>query len=596
MSNSKNQIVFNGIASSRGLATGKAYVLSRKKSVNFSKRTVQFGKEREELDRFYSALEKSRFELDSMVSSFSDRGMQSDADVFTMHRMMLDDPMLISETEKSILEMGCTAEDAVHLTVYNVKAKMSQMADSYLKERISDLEDIEQRIVKCIVGKDSSDEFDIDEPSIIVADDLTPSETVLLPREKVLGFATDYGSKTSHVALLSRAMGVPFVAGLGDISKKVFTGDDILLDGSGGVVTVNPAKQAVGAFLQKMEDASSLSSSFDKGKIGVLKDGGRVALYANVHPDIELEGLDQSGAQGIGLYRSEYLWMNNQGEPSEDAQFQSYSQVASLARSLGKDAPIVIRALDIGGDKTVLGVTSVEENPFLGNRSIRFLLSNESVFRRQIRAILRASESVNMSIMYPMISCVEEVLKANSIVEEEKKNLENEGLKFVRDVKVGVMIEVPSAALIADSLAKHVDFFSIGTNDLVQYTLAADRSNKRVSHLYQPTNGAVIRLIELAVAAAKKEGIPVSVCGESASDPVLGVLWLALGVDSLSLSASYIKPISKLLNNLSRQDLDEYASCLSEGRSGKTAAEVYDRCKNFLLTKVPELKGLMQEV
>jgi phosphotransferase system enzyme I (PtsI) len=480
--------------------------------------------------------------------------------------------------------------------VYNVKAKMSQMADSYLKERISDLEDIEQRIVKCIVGKDSSDEFDIDEPSIIVADDLTPSETVLLPREKVLGFATDCGSKTSHVALLSRAMGVPFVAGLGDISKKVFTGDNILLDGSCGVVTVNPAKQAVGEFLQKMEDASSLSSSFDKGKIGVLKDGGRVALYANVHPHIELEGLDQSGAQGIGLYRSEYLWINNQGEPSEDAQFQSYSQVASLARSLWKDAPIVIRALDIGGDKTVSGTTSVEENPFLGNRSIRFLLSNESVFRRQIRAILRASESVNMSIMYPMISCVEEVLKANAIVEEEKKNLEKEGLKFVRDVKVGVMIEVPSAALNADSLAKHVDFFSIGTNDLIQYTLAADRSNKRVSHLYQPTNGAVIKLIELTVAAAKKEGIPVSVCGESASDPVLGVLWLALGVDSLSLSASYIKPISKLLNNLSRQDLDEYASCLSEGRSGKMAAEVYDRCKNFLLTKVPELKGLMQEV
>jgi phosphotransferase system enzyme I (PtsI) len=198
--------------------------------------------------------------------------------------------------------------------------------------------------------------------------------------------------------------------------------------------------------------------------------------------------------------------------------------------------------------------------------------------------------------MYPMISCVEEVLKANAIVEEEKKNLEKEGLKFVRDVKVGVMIEVPSAALNADSLAKHVDFFSIGTNDLIQYTLAADRSNKRVSHLYQPTNGAVIKLIELTVAAAKKEGIPVSVCGESASDPVLGVLWLALGVDSLSLSASYIKPISKLLNNLSRQDLDEYALCLSEGRSGKTAAEVYDRCKNFLLTKVPELKGLMQEV
>ena len=591
MSSNKKHVVFNGISSSRGLAAGKAYVFYRQTGINFSKRTVQVGKEREELDLFYAALEKARFEIDQIVSSFPAGDQSPDAEVFRTHRMLLDDPLLISETEKSILEKGCSAENAVHLTVYNVKTKLDMMSDSYLRERISDLMDIEQRIIRCLAGEDVSGAIDIPEPSIIIADDLTPSETIRLPRDKVLGFATDYGSKTSHVALISRAMGVPFVAGLGDISKTVSAGDDILLDGNLGTVTVNPSRRETEDFSRKMNEESVKTSQMDKGKIGELKCGGKVALYANIHPGVDADALVSSGAQGIGLYRSEYLWLNGRSEPSEEEQFKAYGEVADAVRSLGADAPVVIRALDIGGDKSVLGITHAEDNPFLGNRSIRYLLANEPVFRSQIRAILRASEGVNMSIMYPMISCLDEVVKANAIVSEEKQILEKKGLGFARNVKIGAMIEVPSAALISDAIAKHVDFLSIGTNDLVQYTLAADRSNKMVSHLYQPANPAVIALIRLVIAAAKKAGIPVCICGESASDPVLGVLWLALGVDSLSMSALYIKPISKLLNGLSRRDLDEYASCLGSGINDEDASRIYARCKDFLLAKVPEMKG-----
>jgi phosphotransferase system enzyme I (PtsI) len=424
---------------------------------------------------------------------------------------------------------------------------------------------------------------------------LTPSETVQLPRDLVLGFATNGGSPTSHVALLARAMGIPAVTGLGDITSYVRAGERVAIDGANGTVTVHPDAKTIREYADLFEREREISeaAAANRSPVCTLKDGSEILIFANVHPGVPISGLREHGARGVGLYRSEYLWLNREHEPSEEEQFRAYRDAARFTTTLGEKASITIRALDIGGDKIVRGITSKEENPFLGNRSIRYLLNNTDVFKTQLRAILRASAFGRVQLMYPMISCVEELKEAAKVLEEVKKELDEKSIAYDREMPVGAMIEVPSAAINAGAIAKYVDFFSIGTNDLVQYVMAADRGNESVASLYQPTNPAVLFLMRNVIASAKRRGIKVSVCGESASDPVVGVLWAAMGIDVLSMSATYIPVISAILSRLTRAELDEYG-LLDETFNGElTASEVYESCRAWLKSHVFDFENIV---
>ena len=583
-----------GLATARGFAIGPVFIYRGSGDVPISEYVVDPGHEAEELVRLKRAVLETQRDLESMISTLKERSGHTDVRVFECHQMLLEDPVLFGETEKYILEDHVNAEAAVRRTANHARAQFERMNDPYFRERVRDLDDVERRLLKALTGFGGSPHLEIKAPSIVIADDLTPSETVQLPREYVLGFATNGGSTTSHVALLARAMGIPAVTGLGDITGKVIAGETVLLDGTNGAVTIAPDEEAVRSFSDLVERQQEIVEDVSRGApAGTLKDGGDVLIYANVHPGVPVADVKEQGARGVGLYRSEYLWLNREMEPTEEEQFEAYSDAAKFAASLGPRSSITIRTLDIGGDKLVRGISSKEANPFLGNRSIRYLLSNPDVFRTQLRAILRASVFGKVGILYPMVSCVEELREAAAILADVKRELDGKGIAYDKAVPVGAMIEVPSAAINADALAKYVQLFSIGTNDLVQYTMAADRGNESVAHLYQPTNPAVLKLMRMTIDAAKRNGIPVGVCGESASDPIVGVLWAAMGVDMLSMSATYIPLMSKLFSRLTRADLDDYLKTVEAMGNSATADEILAKCNEWMRTRIPDLDTIV---
>ena len=583
----------SGLATARGLVSGPVFVYRDGGEIPIPEYKVPPGMEQAEIVRFKRAHLDTKRDLENLVSVLKERAGRQDVMVFECHLMILEDVILMDETEKHIIEDRLNAEAAVRKTADVARAKFERMNDPYFRERVRDLDDVERRLLKALTGFGYDPLKGLDAPAIIVADDLTPSETVQLPREFVLGFATDGGSTTSHVALLARAMGIPAVTGLGNVTEYVKPGERVLLDGTAGTVTIDPDEKTVKEFnaLLKQQKAAS-EFALSGSPAGTLKDGGEILIYANIHPGLPIEGLKEHGARGVGLYRSEYLWLNLGTEPSEEEQFLAYSQAAKVSSSLSPVSTITIRVLDIGGDKVVRGISQKESNPFLGNRSIRYLLSSPETFRIQLRAILRASVYGRVRIMYPMVSCVEELLAAEKILNEVKSDLDAKNIPYDRDVAVGAMIEVPAAAVNADSLARHLDFFSIGTNDLVQYTMAADRGNDSVAYLYQPTNPAVIKLMRMAIEAAKRNSIGVSVCGESAADPVVGVLWGAMGVDQLSMSATYIPVMANLFSRLTRKDLDEYLKLVEDMCNTATGQEILDACTAWMSQKIPEFSEI----
>ena len=582
-----------GLATARGFASGPVFVYRGDGQVPVPEYLVERDRIDDELKRLKRAVVETKRDLETLISILRQRTGRSDVRVFECHLMILEDEILKKETKGYIIRDRLNAEAAVRRTANGARRQFERMNDPYFRERVRDLDDIERRILKSLTGFSSGAHIELRTPSIIIADDLTPSETVQLPRELVLGFATNGGSTTSHVALLARALAIPAVTGLVDITSRVKPGEVVLLDGTNGAVTLNPDESTIRQFNDLVERQLELAEEATRGApAGTLKSGGDIPIYANIHPGVPLAGIREQGARGIGLYRSEYLWLNREMEPTEEEQFVAYRDAAKFASGLS-DGVITIRMLDIGGDKLVRGISSKESNPFLGNRSIRYLLSHRDVFRTQLRAILRASAFGHVSIMYPMVSCVDELREASVILSDVKSDLASEGVPYDRDIHVGAMIEVPSAALIADELARHVQFFSIGTNDLVQYTMAADRGNESVAHLYQPTNPAVLKLVRMTVDAAKRAGISVSVCGESAADPIVGVLWAAMGVDHLSMSSTYIPLISKILAHLTREDLAEYAQVPLSVPVGSTAQEIFDACHTWLAAKIPNLDDIL---
>ena len=591
-----------GLPTARGFAIGPVFIYRGEGEMPVPEYVVEPGREDEERMRLRRARMEAQRDLDGLVAALSERAGRNEAGIFEGHRMMLEDPTLVEETLRHITEDRLNAEAAVKKTAADARARFGRMNDPYLRERVRDISDVERRLLKILVGFSADARHELKTPSIVVADDLTPSETVQLPRDLVLGFATNGGSTTSHVALLARAMGIPAVTGLGDVTAAVKAGETVLIDGTSGAVTVSPDRETILRFRDLVERQRELSeevSAAGRRPAGTLRDGGDVPLFANVHPGVPFDGIRDLGARGIGLYRSEYLWLNAEREPSEDEQAAAYREAADFAASLSPSATVTIRALDIGGDK-ILSVLSRQQdaahrhepNPFLGNRSIRYLLSNRSVFRTQLRAILRASAAGNVRLMYPMVSCVEELRASAEILAEVRGELDREGVPYDRGMKVGTMIEVPAAAINAGAIARLADFFSIGTNDLVQYTMAADRGNEAVASLYQPTNPAVLKLMRGTVAAAKRRGIPVGVCGESASDPLVGVLWAAMGVDHLSMSATYIPVMSKLLSRLTRDDLDDYLRTVDGMGDDASGREIMDGCRRWMLAHIPDFGNI----
>jgi len=588
MSNKAQISVLKGLAVSGGLAEGPAFVYRGEGDSPIPEYRIPEGGEENEVLRLERAMAATRRDLENLIAALRERADGADAKLFECHLMMMEDGVFTGEMFSLVRKSRFNAESAVRKTVDAVRVRFSQMNDPYFRERVRDLDDVERRLQRQLSGRGRDPAIELNEPSIIVANDLTPSETVQLPQSRVLGFVTDGGSVTSHVALLARSLGIPAVAALGDITSRVSAGDKILLDGGAGTVAVDPDPATLAAFRERARKLRESSIPKPATSPGVLADGSKIGIFVNAHAGMPTDAIANSRAGGIGLYRSEYLWIGREMEPSEDEQFAAYRAAVRLAGNLGKDASVTIRTLDIGGDKTMLAGGPKEANPFLGNRSIRYLLSRRDTMLAQLKAILRASAYGKVRIMHPMISCVEELEAAAEVLDEAKKSLASRNIEFDPGIKVGAMIEVPSAALIAEDLAEHCDFFSIGTNDLVQYTMAADRGNDAVAHLYQPLNLAIVKLVSMAVAAAKKKGLHVTVCGESASNPVEGTLWAALGVDALSMSPNYVPILSATLARLSRKDLDEYAKVPFSLPAGSSAADIAAACRAWLARKVPE--------
>lgn len=577
--------VYRGIAVSAGVCRGKIVVLRHARHA-VVRRELPPEEVAEETKRFEQALVRTRQQITEIQHRVSSTMSSSEADIFDAHLLMLEDRVLIEEVIKIIREQRANADYAFHTASDRYIAVLEAVEDEYLRERANDLRDLTSRVLGNLLGaKDQTDLRHLTEPCILVAHDLSPSMTAQLDRKFVLGFATDIGSKTSHTAILAQSLDIPAVVGLKILSEELETGDYILLDGYNGTIVVNPTDQTLFEYGQLAKIKASLDEKLREvqHQPAVTLDGKAIHLSANIEDQNDVESVLAHGAEGVGLFRTEFLFINRTHPPAEEEQYKVYREVAAAL----KPHSVIIRTLDIGGDKFASHLQLAQElNPFLGWRAIRFCLAQPELFRAQLRAILRASAEGNVKLMYPMISGLEELLQANALVEKCKAELRAENIPFDENLEIGAMIEVPAAVLVANSLAKHVKFFSIGSNDLIQYTLAIDRGNERVTHLYQPTHPAILKLIKLTVEAAQANGIWVGVCGQIAGDPVLAPLLIGLGVDELSTAPAVLDEVKYIIR---RVKLDEARQLADFALAGESPSEIFARCVEFARATAPSL-------
>jgi phosphotransferase system enzyme I (PtsI) len=547
--------LLNGIAASNGIAIAKAYRLVEP-DLSFTKTTISDTVA--EVSRFNHALEISKSEL-SQIRDHAEIELGKDkAAIFEAHLLVLSDPELIKPIEDKITTEKVNAESALKDTADLFITMFEQMDNEYMKERAADIRDVTKRVLSHLLNVQLVNPSMIAEEVIIVAEDLTPSDTAQLNRDFVKGFTTDIGGRTSHSAIMARSMEIPAVVGTKNATKTIQNGDLIIVDGLKGEVHINPTSEVVAAYKQVKADYQKQKDEWAKlvNEKTVTKDGHQIELAANIGTPKDLKGVIENGGEAIGLYRTEFLYMGRDQLPTEEEQFQAYKAV--LEGMEGK--PVVVRTLDIGGDKELPYLELPKElNPFLGFRAIRLCLEEQDIFRTQLRALLRASVFGNLKIMFPMIATLDEFRQGKSILEEEKHNLVNQGVKVSEKIELGIMVEIPSTAVIADQFAKEVDFFSIGTNDLIQYTMAADRMNERVSYLYQPYNPSILRLIKMVIDAAHKEGKWTGMCGEMAGDETAIPILIGLGLDEFSMSATSILKARSQIRNLSKPELEKLA-------------------------------------
>ena len=567
--------MLKGTNVSSGIGIGNAVIVEEKELVI---RREAVADAAAEVERFKGALDTTLKKTEELAADLATRVGEKEAEIMQGHMMLLMDPMLTGEIETAITGESICAEYAIEQVCTTYADMFASMADELMQQRATDMRDIKERMQRELLGLESVDIAALPAGTILVAKDLTPSMTAGIRPENVAGIVTELGGKTSHSAILARALEIPAVVAVPDLMSQVENGHVIVLDGSEGIVYVDPDQAVVDEFAAKREKFLKEKKELEQyiGKPTVTKDGVHIELVANIGKPQDLEKVLQYDGEGVGLFRTEFLFMDRTAMPTEEEQFEAYKAVAEGL----KGKPVIIRTLDIGGDKEIpyMGLTR-DENPFLGYRAIRFCLDRkDDVYRPQLRALLRASAYGNIKIMVPMVTCIEELREAKALIEEIKKELDEKNIPYKKDIEVGIMVETAAASLMADVFAKEAAFFSIGTNDLTQYTMSVDRGNDKVSYLYSTFNPAVLRSIKRIITCGREAGIMVGMCGEAASDPLMIPLLLAFGLNEFSMSASAILFSRKLITGYSVEELQAVAD---KAMSFATAAEVEAYMKAF---------------
>jgi phosphotransferase system enzyme I (PtsI) len=585
----QKEIVFKGIAASGGVSIGPAIVISKAKTI-IEERNISAGETETEIQKFSAAIEKTKSDILELQNKLKNAIGEKDSKIFDAHMLILSDKALIDEIEKQVRADKKNIDFVFNQTIKRYVSAISSMPDSYFRERAADIKDIAERVLRNFAEGDKGSEIfeNFTGQKIIVADELAPTDIAELDREKILAIVTETGAKTSHTAIMSRSLGIPAVVGIEGNPVETIRDDDIVVvDGYIGTLILHPSQNTLHIYAEKETRNEKFQSELltETRLRPETIDGFRIQLAANIEYPDECESALKYGAAGIGLMRTEYLVFSSEypAIPSEGEQFEIYSKIASDM----KGQPVVIRTFDIGGDKlTEYFKTTPEPNPFLGWRATRIFLEHKEIMKSQIRAILRAGAFGNVKIMFPMITVFEEVEAIEKLMQDAKEELKRENLPFDEKIQKGIMIETPSAALIAEHLAKKVDFFSIGTNDLTQYTLAVDRTNKKVAGLYQPGHPSILKLINNVVTAAKQNGVWVSVCGEMAGDPAYAILLIGLGVNELSMTPSAIGPIRRLIRRIKLREIEELSR---KALSFKKSDDSIQLAKDLIGKVAPEI-------
>ncbi len=542
-----------GIGVSPGIGIGKV-IVKKEPTIKIEKKIVD--EPQREISKLNVAREKGKEQIEDLYQRAFNTIGKEEAGIFRAHRMILEDPEFFGQIESKIIEEKINAEWATSEVTKFFINMFEAMEDEYMRERAADIKDVTGRLIRIILEIEETDLGNLSEEIIIVAEDLTPSDTAQMDRNKVIGFITEIGGKTAHSAIMARTLEIPAVVGLENATEIISDGDYVILDGDTGTVIINPDENIVEEYKRKKENLIEFRKKLEqvRGQKSITIDGFKVEIAANIGTPKDVDGVLKNDGEGVGLYRTEFLYMDRDKLPTEEEQFEAYKEVA--VRLEGK--PVVIRTLDIGGDKELSYLQLPKEmNPFLGYRAIRLCLDRTDIFRTQLRALLRASAFGNIKIMFPMISAIEELREAKNILEEVKRELRDENVKFNENIEVGIMIEIPAAAVISDLFAKEVDFFSIGTNDLIQYTTAVDRGNRKISYLYNEFHPALLRLIKTVIDNGHKEGIWVGMCGEVAGNPQLIPILIGMGLDEFSMSASSMLGARWIINNISKKDMED---------------------------------------
>jgi phosphotransferase system enzyme I (PtsI) len=538
--------LLNGIAASGGIAIGRAFVM-KESELSITKKKIENRKA--ENERFQDAVNTAKQQLGQILQANESLWGPDKTEIFEAHLIILEDPEFVGDIELQIETEGINAEYAVKVTMDKIASKLGSLDNEYMRERASDVKDIGKRIQTILLGESLFSVSEINKDSILVAVDLAPSDTAQMNNGNILGFVTDIGGRTSHSAIMARSYEIPAIVGTGRATAVVKNGDVLVVDGEAGIVIINPTEEVLEKYKRKQSEMiESNKKLFElKEAESITIDGRKVELAANIGTSDEVEGVLSNGAEGIGLFRTEFLYMGKSSLPTEDEQFIAYKEIVERM----EDKSVVIRTLDIGGDKKLSYLPIPDEmNPFLGYRAIRLCLDRKDIFKPQLRALLRASVYGNLKIMFPMISNLQELREVKNVLKEVQLELKENLIAYNESIEIGMMIEIPSAALISDQFAKEVDFFSIGTNDLIQYTVAVDRMNERISHLFDPFHPAVLRLIKMVIDNGHKAGKWVGMCGEMAGDPAIIPLLIGMGLDEFSMSVSSILKARKLIRSM----------------------------------------------